>query len=70
MHDRLIANRGKDYALVYTYTGKTITIDLSKIAVFKNGYGGMIRQQGRCNTSVWLKTAFRLSDPKEVIGQE
>jgi hypothetical protein len=32
MHDRLIANRGKDYALVYTYTGKTITIDLSKVS--------------------------------------
>ncbi len=32
MHDRLIANRGKDYALVYTYTGREISIDLSKIS--------------------------------------
>lgn len=31
-HDRLIATRGKDYALVYTYTGKEIKIDLDKIS--------------------------------------
>jgi hypothetical protein len=31
-HDRLIATRGKDYALVYTYTGKEIKIDLTKIS--------------------------------------
>lgn len=32
MHERLIATRGKDYALVYTYTGKEIKIDLDKIS--------------------------------------
>ena len=31
-HDRLIATRGNDYAMVYTYTGKEINIDLSKIS--------------------------------------
>jgi hypothetical protein len=31
-HDRLIANRGKDYALVYDYTGKEVKIDLSQIS--------------------------------------
>ena len=31
-HDRLIAFRGKDFALVYTYTGKEISIDLSNIS--------------------------------------
>jgi hypothetical protein len=32
MHDRLIATRGPDYALVYTYTGKDIRINLDKIS--------------------------------------
>lgn len=32
MHDRLIATRGDDYALVYTYTGREISIDLNKIS--------------------------------------
>jgi len=31
-HDRLIATRGNDYLLVYTYTGKTINADLTKIS--------------------------------------
>jgi len=31
-YDRLIATRGKDYALIYTYTGKEINIDLNKIS--------------------------------------
>jgi hypothetical protein len=31
-HDRLIATRGNDYALVYSYTGKEIKIDLDKIS--------------------------------------
>ena len=32
MHDRLIATRGHDYAMVYDYTGKEIRIDLDKIS--------------------------------------
>jgi len=31
-HDRLIATRGTDYALVYTYTGKQMTLDLTRIS--------------------------------------
>ncbi len=31
-YDRLIATRGEDYALVYTYTNRSINIDLDKIA--------------------------------------
>lgn len=31
-YDRLIANRGADYALIYTYTGKPVSIDLTKIS--------------------------------------
>jgi hypothetical protein len=30
-YDRLLATRGKDYALVYTYTGKKIRINMGKI---------------------------------------
>ncbi|MBO7271101.1 MAG: DUF4038 domain-containing protein [Bacteroidales bacterium] len=31
-YDRLVATRGEDYALVYTYTHRAISIDLDKIA--------------------------------------
>ena len=31
-YDRIIATRGKDYLLVYNYSGKPMTIDLTKIS--------------------------------------
>ena len=31
-YDRLVATRGEDYLLVYNYTGRVMTVDLTKIA--------------------------------------
>jgi hypothetical protein len=31
-YDRLFATRGKNYALIYTYTGRTISVKMDKLA--------------------------------------
>ena len=41
-YDRIIATRGNDYILVYNYSGKPMTIDLTKISGDKKRLGGLI----------------------------
>lgn len=54
-YDRIIATRGKDYALVYNYTGKPMTVDLSKVSGKKknlwtmNPKDGSLTYLGECS---------------------
>lgn len=40
-YDRAIATRGKDYLLVYNYSGNPMSVDLTKISGAKRKYGGI-----------------------------
>ena len=42
-YDRLLATRGREYALVYTYTGRDMEIAMGKIAGSKVRHPGLIR---------------------------
>ena len=46
-YDRIIANRGNDYMLVYNYSGKPMKIDLSKISGSKKNVWWMNPADGK-----------------------
>ena len=69
-YDRLIATRGKDYMLVYDYTMRDITLDLTKITGKKKRIYWMNAATGEMTDLGIVKDGIHTFRPKDFINQK